>query len=162
MTSEKVNGILPKEDFLKVVEHAPLVAVDLVIRAPDNSFLLGLRKNAPAKGTWYFPGGRIFKDERIEQAFKRIAFTECYFAAHGSGKLLSVNEYFFQDNFAGKPGVSTHYVTLVYEVWADKAAIPVHPDGQHSMKRWFTAQEVVSNEIVHVDVKRVIAKLFTA
>jgi colanic acid biosynthesis protein WcaH len=37
---------------------------------------MGWRENEPAKRTWFVPGGRIRKDEKIADAFERIIRTE--------------------------------------------------------------------------------------
>jgi ADP-ribose pyrophosphatase YjhB (NUDIX family) len=37
----------------------------------DNALLLLRTKNEPAKGEWWFPGGRIKKGESLEQASHR-------------------------------------------------------------------------------------------
>jgi len=52
---------LAAEDFATVVGAAPLVAIDLLVRAPSGEFLVGRRKNPPAKDYWFAPGGRIRK-----------------------------------------------------------------------------------------------------
>ena len=38
-----------------VIRHAPLVAIDLIIRNARGEVLLGLRKNEPAKGCYFVP-----------------------------------------------------------------------------------------------------------
>jgi colanic acid biosynthesis protein WcaH len=37
---------------------------------------MGWRGNDPARGTWFVPGGRIRKNEKIADAFERIIRTE--------------------------------------------------------------------------------------
>lgn len=41
-----------------------------------NQILLGQRKNAPAKDDWFVPGGRVLKNEPLEQDFKRVSKNE--------------------------------------------------------------------------------------
>src|SRR5277367_6321025 len=67
---------LSNSDFRDVVKNTPLVAIDLVITDPSGAILMGWRENEPAKGTWFVPGGRIRKDEKIADAFERIIRTE--------------------------------------------------------------------------------------
>jgi hypothetical protein len=52
-----------------VIRHAPLVAIDLIIRNARDEVLLGLRKNEPAKGCYFVPGGTILKSERLAETF---------------------------------------------------------------------------------------------
>ena len=63
---------LSKEEFELVVRHTPLVSIDFVIKNHENQCLLGLRKNAPAAGFWFNLGGRIYKNEIIDEALDRI------------------------------------------------------------------------------------------
>ncbi|MDP2000518.1 MAG: hypothetical protein Q8K22_13130 [Rhodoferax sp.] len=56
--------MLDFDTFLDVVNHTPLVAVDLVLVRGGHEVLLGLRNNRPAQGFWFVPGGRILKNER--------------------------------------------------------------------------------------------------
>ncbi|MGZ5044548.1 MAG: NUDIX domain-containing protein, partial [Methylobacter sp.] len=64
--------MIEDDEFIKVVKNAPLVSLDLVIRSGNNKLLMGMRVNEPAAGSWFVPGGRIRKDESIEDAFLRI------------------------------------------------------------------------------------------
>ena len=41
---------LPLSEFLEVVIRAPLVSIDLIVRDAAGRVLLGLRRNAPARG----------------------------------------------------------------------------------------------------------------
>jgi colanic acid biosynthesis protein WcaH len=67
---------LPNSAFRNVVKNTPLVSIDLVITDPSGAVLMGWRENEPAKRTWFVPGGRIRKDEKIADAFERIIRTE--------------------------------------------------------------------------------------
>ncbi len=49
------TSMLPIEKFELIVESTPLVAIDLVVRAPDKKILLGKRVNRPAQGYWFVP-----------------------------------------------------------------------------------------------------------
>jgi ADP-ribose pyrophosphatase YjhB (NUDIX family) len=48
----------------------PIASVEAVI-VIDQALLFLRRKNHPAKGQWWFPGGRIHKDESLEEALNR-------------------------------------------------------------------------------------------
>ena len=65
-------NFLDKDTFSTVIENAPLISIDLVVKNSEDKILLGQRVNKPAKNSWFVPGGRIYKDESIEQAFQRI------------------------------------------------------------------------------------------
>src|SRR5262245_15102798 len=68
--------MLSRQDFLQVVRDAPLVSIDLIVRNLEGEVLLGLRNNRPAQGWWFVPGGIVRKNERFEQAFRRISQAE--------------------------------------------------------------------------------------
>jgi hypothetical protein len=68
--------MLAWEDFLHVVHGSPLVSIDLIARRPDGAVLLGYRRNRPAQGFWFVPGGRILKGERMAEALVRILWRE--------------------------------------------------------------------------------------
>jgi len=68
--------MLDKSLFSSIVSNAPLISIDLVIRNSKDELLLGKRINRPAKGKWFVPGGRILKDETIQEAFSRLTSEE--------------------------------------------------------------------------------------
>ncbi len=70
---EKAKDLTPvypsDEDYLYVIEYAPLVSIDLIVRSRKNDLLMGLRRNRPAQGCWFVPGGAIKKNETVHMAF---------------------------------------------------------------------------------------------
>ena len=70
--STLMQGRLPDALFSSIIEHAPLISMDLVVRDGAGRVLLGKRLNRPAKGFWFVPGGRIRKGERFEASFSRL------------------------------------------------------------------------------------------
>lgn len=76
---------IPEDEWRTVVEHVPIVSVDLVV-VSDDGVVLGKRSNEPAKGEWFVPGGRVHKNERLEAAARRIADTEL-------GVSIAIEEY---------------------------------------------------------------------
>lgn len=62
--------------YNKIIESMPISCVDLLIFSQDK-YLLLKRNNNPAKGQYWFPGGRIHKMETIENACLRISKSEC-------------------------------------------------------------------------------------
>jgi colanic acid biosynthesis protein WcaH len=140
---------LSDAQFADVVRFAPLVSIDLVIRDPDGAVLLGLRTNAPAKGFWFVPGGRIRKNETIRNAFARIleAETGCH-AAFESARFLGVFEHLYPDDRYGRASSGTHYVVLGYELrFASRPDIVL--DAQHDLHRWMNEAELMAAADVH-------------
>ena len=53
---------LPKDFYGKAVENLVITCVDVVVqRKSDKKILLFSRRDAPAKGIWWWPGGRMFR-----------------------------------------------------------------------------------------------------
>jgi colanic acid biosynthesis protein WcaH len=67
---------LDADEFSQVIKNAPLVSIDLILKDARGMYLLGKRKNAPAKGYWFVPGGVIHKDQTLEAAFNNITVGE--------------------------------------------------------------------------------------
>jgi colanic acid biosynthesis protein WcaH len=144
---------LGRDEFLQVVERAPLVSIDLIVRRSDGRILLGKRTNEPAKGCWFVPGGRILKDERLQGAFRRICHDELGVPFDlSTAHFLGVFEHFYSTNFAGKPCVGTHYVVLAYELTANDLPQTL-PAEQHAEFKWFTIDALLATESVHSHTK---------
>jgi colanic acid biosynthesis protein WcaH len=146
--------LLPPERWAAVVRDAPLVSFDLVVRDDAARVLLGLRTNAPARGTWFVPGGVVRKNEPLAAAFRRLTGEELGHArALEDSRLLGVHEHFYPDNFSDDPSFGTHYVVMVREL---SLATPAEalPRAQHSRYRWWPVAELLADPLVHEHVKR--------
>jgi colanic acid biosynthesis protein WcaH len=142
---------LDDKTFLNVIAAAPLVSIDLLVRDDQGKVLLGKRSNRPAQGFWFVPGGRIRKNEAINEALGRISAGELGVRIQ-QAKLLGAFNHIYPDNFAGAPGINTHYVVLAFE-YQLRTGEEVHPDEQHSELRWWNVEEVRSGEDVHENTK---------
>jgi colanic acid biosynthesis protein WcaH len=144
---------LGRKEFLEVVERAPLVSIDLIVRRADGRVLLGKRTNEPAKGCWFVPGGRILKDERIDAAFRRICEAELGRSfTLKEARFIGVFEHLYPANFAEKPGVTTHYVVLAYELQAPGLPETL-PADQHGEFGWFEPAVILKTEAVHENTR---------
>lgn len=141
---------LTPHDFLGVVTHTPLVSIDLIVRDIEGRYLLVRRVNRPAQGFWFVPGGRIRKNESFDEAFARLVREELGIESLGrsDATLFGVYEHFYEDNFSGADGVTTHYVVLGYRVRAP-LQLPHLPMDQHSDYRWATVSEILEDPTVH-------------
>ncbi|WP_257293968.1 GDP-mannose mannosyl hydrolase [Endozoicomonas sp. YOMI1] len=144
--------MLELETFKTVVASTPLVSIDLIIRNSQEQVLLGLRNNRPAQGYWFVPGGRIQKDERLEEAFRRLVEVELGAEAEfQKARFLGPYQHFYTDNFSGD-SFSTHYVVLGYELWLD-IDLNNLPTDQHQNYRWFSVDELLTSQQVHQHTK---------
>src|SRR4051812_34704120 len=108
---------LSKDEFLAVVERAPLVSIDLIVRNSEGQVLLGFRKNQPGKNSWFVPGGRIRKYESIDAAFRRISEEELmHVQSIEDARFLGIFQHLYPTNFAEEAGFGTHYIVLAYEL----------------------------------------------
>jgi colanic acid biosynthesis protein WcaH len=140
---------LNKDEFAQVVRNTPLVAIDVIIRNPDQCVLVGLRTNEPAKGKWFVPGGVVRKYERLADAFARIVKAEVGLEASiENARFLGVYEHLYDSNVFGEEEFGTHYVVLAYELDLDHQP-PIVSDRQHSAFRWMTPAELTSSPEVH-------------
>jgi colanic acid biosynthesis protein WcaH len=142
--------MLSEELFKRVVASTPLVSIDLIVRDTQANILLGKRVNRPAKDCWFVPGGRVLKDETIEQAFTRLLEVEL-----GMDKTAAcfkgIYQHFYEDNFS-EENFTTHYIVMAYEVvfTADMTLLPV---AQHHDYRWFSKTDLLNHDEVHIHTK---------
>lgn len=107
---------LPDETFKSIIQHTPLISIDLIVRNEVGEVLLGKRVNAPAKGYWFVPGGRVRKNETLDDAFVRLVREELGIESgvtRVDAKFLGVFEHFYDDCVFGDD-ISTHYIVLAY------------------------------------------------
>ena len=75
-----ISERLPIEVYKPILDAMPLLCVDVVAyrgNRDGRSILMLERMEKPAKGLLWFPGGRLFKNESLEDAAKRKLREEC-------------------------------------------------------------------------------------
>lgn len=145
---EMTAVLLPELEFTAALAALPLVSVDWVLSNPAGAVLTGQRLNAPARGSWFTPGGRVRKGEPLAKALVRVAMDELGVPAAsllgggwlGRAQLMGAWDHFYSDS-AFSQVAATHYVNLPHWLalsWPEAAALahalPV--GGQHSRWRW--------------------------
>ena len=144
---------LNPDQFAQAVRLGPLVAIDLLPFNRQGQVLLGLRSKRPAQNSWFVPGGRVHKDERLAAAMERISQAELgQTIVQGQVRFLGVYEHFYSDNFLGDPSFGTHYIVLAYAVDFE-APLENLPAAQHGLYRWFTVEELLAHPDVHPNMK---------
>ena len=147
---------LDADTFRLVVASTPLVAIDLVVDDGAGRFLLGLRKNRPAQGAWFVPGGRIHKNERLAAAWARIVTAELGPRAAQTRRedatFLGVFEHLYEDGFGG-PEASTHYVVLGHALTVPGLDLAALPSAQHGAYRLATRDELLADGAVHENTR---------
>ena len=141
------------EDFAHLMRVAPLISIDLILRDPENKILVGRRNNEPAKGFYFVPGGVIRKNERLDEAFRRILAAETGLSATRSdARFLGAYEHLYSTNCYGNPDFGTHYVVLGHELILDRRP-DIHLDTHHSDYRWMSEAELLADANVHDSTK---------
>ena len=141
-------AFLEKQVFTTVIDSTPLVSIDLLVENTDGKVLLGYRNNRPAKGYWFVPGGRILKDESMDDAFKRLTLAELGSVfERKEATFLGPYEHFYNDYVFGE-GVTTHYVVLGYKIVCD-LDVSTLPSAQHNDYQWFDKSDMLANDTVH-------------
>ncbi|HHS93703.1 MAG TPA: GDP-mannose mannosyl hydrolase [Campylobacterales bacterium] len=137
--------------FSSIIEHTPLISIDLIIKNLKGEILLGKRVNAPAKGAWFVPGGRIYKDEKLQDAFLRITQEELGVQfSLSSSDFLGVYEHMYEENVFNND-FSTHYVVLGFELELEKE-LKLNTL-QHDNYQWLTIDALFEHQDVHDNVK---------
>jgi colanic acid biosynthesis protein WcaH len=141
--------MLGDQTFKTVIDSTPLISIDLLVKK-DNKILLGRRINKPAQGYLFSIGGRVYKNETINDAMARIAKNEINIELKLTPKFVGVFEHFY-DNGIYKD-VSTHYINLAYEVNVYNEMLNL-PTEQHSEYQWLSINELLNSRQVHEYVK---------
>lgn len=118
MTKEVIRE-LPVEDFKKTLSSFPIACIDIVVRSVDSKILLIKRKEKPAKGDWWFPGGRIFKNEEILDAISRKLKDEVGIEEVVEAEQIGAFETIFED---GPFEEQSHTINITYIVELSKLA----------------------------------------
>ena len=89
--------------YTKIVDSLPIVSVETII-LQDDSLLFTKRNNPPVKDRWCFPGGRIRKEETLQEALVRELIEETGLTVTES-KLVNVYLRIFNER---------HDITIAY------------------------------------------------
>lgn len=91
---------IPQDKYDEIISLIPIVCVDVAI-VYDSKILLVKRRDEPAAGEWWLPGGRLYKGETLEDCALRKAKEETglecvagpmiYYASIDFGTVHSVN-----------------------------------------------------------------------
>lgn len=126
------DGPVPAEEWATVVRNVPIVSVDLVV-CHDGGVVLGKRRNEPAKGDWFIPGGRVRKHETLADAARRVGREELGVPVT-IVRTLGVYEHFY--DVAEIPDADgKHYVPVGFMV--EPRSDDFDPDDQHAGFRVF-------------------------
>ena len=129
--------IVSETQYKLIVKTMPIVCVDLLI-INDGKFLLVQRDNEPAKGEFWFPGGRILKLEKIKTAALRKAIEEVNLNARFEN-IVSIEETIFNKN--SEMHSDKHTINIVCKLLVDDIT-NIKLDNLHSSFLWASFQEL--------------------
>jgi colanic acid biosynthesis protein WcaH len=146
---------LDNKTFSTIIKNTPLISIDLIVKNKNKEILLGKRLNKPAQNSWFVPGGRIYKNETISDAFKRITKDELNLDINiENSKFYGLYEHFYNDNVFDDT-FSTHYIVLAHEIYIEN--IPI-TNNQHSTYKWFSIKSLINDENVYSYTKNYFIK----
>lgn len=133
MDREGSRREISDEEWKVIVQHVPIVSVDLLVRH-EGGIVLGKRENEPAKGRWFVPGGTVLKHERRTDAVQRVAREELGTDVEIERELGTYEHYY---DTADVPDVDgKHYLATAYVVHPTEDVL--ESDAQHAELRTFT------------------------
>lgn len=134
--TEKSSPV-PEKLYRKIHECLPIACVDVIIKTPDSGLVMFKRKTKPAQGQWWFVGGRVFKNERLEDAARRKVKEEAGISVKKVQLVGSVYETIFQeDPFGHGKGTHTLNVCFITKISAQQLAA-IRLNTHHSAFRVF-------------------------
>jgi colanic acid biosynthesis protein WcaH len=142
-------AFIPDELYARILDSMPIACVDIAVVA-RGGVLLVKRKDAPARGEWWVPGGRVLKGEMMRETAARKAREEVGIECH-VGPIIHTAETIFPDGPGGIPVHSINSCFLLYPVspadvprlddhhaqfcWADGVPDGLHPYVQQCLLR---------------------------
>jgi len=153
--------MLVPEKYIKAIELTQLVSLDLILIDRDFRVLVGKRKNNPAKGYWFVPGSRLYKNQTWQDQLKRVSLDEVgHELTVTQSTLIGVYDHMYNSNFGNYKDengniISTHYVSIGLQFAFDPKNLNEEIfKGQHSEIRWMKLDELLENPEVHENTKK--------
>jgi colanic acid biosynthesis protein WcaH len=129
---------VPEETFGACIDALLQVCVEVLLER-DGAVLVARRTNEPAKGEWFWPGGRLYKGERLDDAARRVAREELDVEVDLTER-FGVYRHFW-DTASVEGADSRHTVNIVYRATQSDSDAEVALDDQHDDYRFATGDE---------------------
>jgi colanic acid biosynthesis protein WcaH len=126
-----VPTLVPERLFQKFLDAMPIACVDVAI-VDCGSVLLVKRKDAPARGQWWVPGGRVLKREMLRETAARKARDEVGIKCH-IGPIIHTAETIFHD---GPGGIDVHSINACFFAYPVEPATVARLDAHHAAHKW--------------------------
>lgn len=142
-----MSEYIPQDVFREIVQWVPRVSVELVLEH-NGAVLLAKRNNEPAKGEWFWPGTRLYKNETFEDCAHRVAREELGIDINICCQVGTFAHFWNTSKFDDVD--STHTVNVVFHAHPVGDSVNVALDEQHSEYKFITDAE----ERLHPYVKQ--------
>ena len=131
-----------KELYTKILDSVPIITVDIVIFNPEkDKVLLFKRENKPLQNTYYTPGGRVNKNEKLIDAIIRKAKEEIGINIKSKEiKYCGIIEEFFDDSNFKEVLTGTHNINIFYKYIINDIT-NIKLDNQHQKFDWFNIND---------------------
>lgn len=129
---------IPENIYAQIVRLMPIPCVDLLVEDENGRILLIKRANEPAKGQWWFPGGRVHFLEKREKAAIRKLKEECGLEAF---QITEAGTYdvIFDEMPLDSSCYDSHGITTVFHVVVNNKMVKL--DKQSSLYAWKNINE---------------------
>ena len=129
---------IPEETFGACLDALPQVCVEVLLER-DGRLLVARRTNEPARGEWFWPGGRLYKGEELDDAARRIGREELGLDIDVVERVGVYSHFWDTSSVAGAD--SRHTVNVAYRVRQRDPDAAVELDDQHDDCRFVAADD---------------------
>tara|TARA_R110002111_G_scaffold220251_2_gene282746 strand:- start:238 stop:717 length:480 start_codon:yes stop_codon:yes gene_type:complete len=143
--------MLKAPQYLEAVSLTQIVSIDLIIKK-DDKYLVGKRRNEPARGFYFVPGGRVYKQESLKDGLTRLIREEIG-ETKFEWEFRSIGDHCYKNNFLNAKDVNgnlvpQHYVCIAVDVLIQKLDEKIFRI-QHDDSLWLTKKEILEHCDVH-------------
>lgn len=126
-----MTAFIPDKLYFQILENLPIACIDIAIVA-QGAVLLVKRKDAPAKGQWWVPGGRVLKGEMMREAAARKAREEVGIRCQ-VGPIIHTAETIFPD---GPNNIPVHSINSCFFLYPTQSSFRPELDDHHADFKW--------------------------
>jgi len=146
--------VVSEKLYSRILRVMPIPCVDLLVVDDAGSVLLLLRRNEPAAGQWWFPGGRVQFGEQRRDAAKRKLEEECGLSSTQFQEIGT-----FDILLNSGPNQRSHAITTLFKVRVASGQ-DIRLDPQSSEACWLTPREWLGREL-HLFVRSGVSAIAT-
>ena len=136
-----------------MISMFPIPSINLMIRDDTGLVLLSRGNNYPVPDYWFVPGGRILKNETIDEAICRISCTEI--GREITRKQVSfqgIFEHLYSKDADAISHLDMHFIVLMYQGFMDMTT-ELKEDTLYSELKWWSVEELMVSTRVHSHTK---------